>query len=145
MIFTFLSHYDCNENKKDTRYMKHNPLNLKLIERFSARDLAMQFAYQMLEGPRYPLNIYPDARRYQDPRCTIPPVQDLSPWSETKSERSSTRRFQKERGVARPQPNLILKGMGGWEKRFNKTNILDLKTEIRRAIRSGYSRDFYSK
>ena len=28
--------------------MKHNPLNLKLIERFSARDLAMQYAYQIL-------------------------------------------------------------------------------------------------
>ena len=52
----------------------------------------MQYAYQILEGPRYHLDIYPDARRYQDPRCTIPPVQDLSPWSETKCERSSTRR-----------------------------------------------------
>ena len=58
-ICTFLSHYDCNENKKDTRYLKHNPLKRKLIERYSARDLAMQFAYQILEGPRHPLNLDP--------------------------------------------------------------------------------------
>ena len=32
--------------------MRHNPLNLKLIERFSARDLAMRFAYQILKGAK---------------------------------------------------------------------------------------------